>query len=132
MSSVRTKPAEPMAPASLTIVGAVAPPRSEARLVGATQEAWRARFQTWDGLMAAAQAGDSVAYARLLHELDRWLRRYYGRRLSAAAAEDAKQEAMLAIHTARQTFVSSRSFSAWALAIARYKLMDCFLSLIHI
>jgi RNA polymerase sigma-70 factor (ECF subfamily) len=74
--------------------------------------------------MAAAQGGESRAYAQLLRELDSWLRRYYARRLPHAAAADARQEALLAIHTKRSVYVPSRSFGAWVAAIARFKWID--------
>jgi DNA-directed RNA polymerase specialized sigma24 family protein len=87
-------------------------------------EKWRRRSETWGRLMAAAQDGDSRAYAQLIRELDAWLRRYYARRLPHPVSEDAKQEALLAIHAKRHTFHSARSFGAWVAAIARYKWVD--------
>jgi RNA polymerase sigma-70 factor (ECF subfamily) len=74
--------------------------------------------------MTAAQAGDSRSYEQLLRELDAWLRRYYARRLPHPAGDDARQEALLAIHAKRHTYAPSRSFGAWVLAIARYKWID--------
>ena len=74
--------------------------------------------------MVAAQKGDNKAYERLLREIDAWLRRYYARRLPHPAAEDARQDALLAIHAQRYTYAPSRSFGAWAMAIARYKWID--------
>jgi hypothetical protein len=55
----------------------------------APAETWRSRSETWGRLMAAAQGGGSQAYARLIHELDVWLSRYYARRLPHPAAEHA-------------------------------------------
>jgi RNA polymerase sigma factor (sigma-70 family) len=74
--------------------------------------------------MAEAQAGDSQAYEQLLRELDVWLRRYYARRLPHPAADDARQDALLAIHAKRYTYMPSRSFGAWVMAIAHYKWID--------
>jgi DNA-directed RNA polymerase specialized sigma24 family protein len=74
--------------------------------------------------MVAAQGGESRAYEQLLRELDAWLRRYYARRLPRPAAEDARQEALLAIHAQRHAYVPSRSFGPWVAAIARYKWID--------
>jgi RNA polymerase sigma-70 factor (ECF subfamily) len=74
--------------------------------------------------MVAAQSGESKAYEQLLREIDVWLRRYYARRLPHPASEDARQEALLAIHAKRQTYAPSRSFGAWVMAIARYKWID--------
>src|SRR5208282_175077 len=67
-------------------------------------ENWRRRSQKWGWLMVAAQRGEHQAYEQLLRELDLWLRRYYGRRLPQAAAEDARQEALLAIHAKRHAY----------------------------
>jgi RNA polymerase sigma factor (sigma-70 family) len=86
---------------------------------------WRKRSQKWGGLMAAAQRGESRAYEQLLRELDIWLRGYYARRrLPTMAAEDARQEALLAIHANRHTYAPSRPFGPWIAAIARYKWVD--------
>jgi len=82
------------------------------------------RSERWGGLMATAQAGDGRAYEQLLRELDAWLRRFYARRLPGPAAEDARQDALLAIHANRHTYAPSRAFGAWVAAIARYKWID--------
>jgi RNA polymerase sigma factor (sigma-70 family) len=87
-------------------------------------ENWEIRSGRWGRLMAAAQAGDSQAYEQLLRELDAWLRRFYARRLPSSAAEDARQDALLAVHANRHTYAPSRAFGAWVMAIARYKWID--------
>ena len=87
-------------------------------------EKWRRRSRKWGWLMVAAQRGENQAYEQLLRELDVWLRRYYGRRLPQAAAEDARQEALLAIHAKRHAYASSKPFGPWVAAIARYKWID--------
>jgi RNA polymerase sigma-70 factor (ECF subfamily) len=74
--------------------------------------------------MVAAQRGQRDAYEQLLRELDAWLRRYYARRLPRSAAEDAKQDALLAIHAGRNTYSPLRPFGPWVAAIARYKWID--------
>ena len=74
--------------------------------------------------MKAAQAGDNKAYEQLLREVDAWLSRYYARRLPRPAAEDARQDVLLAIHAKRHTYSPSRPFGAWVTAIARYKWVD--------
>jgi len=78
----------------------------------------------WGALMAAAQAGNGGAYRRLLAELDAWLARYYARRLPSAVADDAAQEALIAIHAKRHTYDPARPFKPWLVAIARYKWID--------
>jgi len=74
--------------------------------------------------MLAAQAGKRQAYEQLLRELDHWLRRYYARRLPPAAADDARQDALLAIHAKRYAYAPSKPFGPWVAAIARYKWID--------
>jgi RNA polymerase sigma factor (sigma-70 family) len=91
---------------------------------GSRFASWRRRSQKWGWLMIAAQRGESQAYAQLLRELDGWLRRYYARRLPQAAAEDARQDALLAIHVKRHAYASAKPFGPWVAAIARYKWID--------
>jgi RNA polymerase sigma factor (sigma-70 family) len=98
-------------------------PRSSVR-TPSPSENWDRRSERWGHLMAAAQAGDSQSYERLLRELDGWLGRYYARRLPPPVAEDASQDALLAVHSKRHTYAPSRPFGAWVAAIARYKWID--------
>ena len=83
--------------------------------------AQEAQYREW---MLASLAGDEVAYRILLGGLTRHLRGYYARRLNPAAAEDAVQETLIAIHTRRATYDSALPFTAWVYGIARYKLLD--------
>jgi RNA polymerase sigma-70 factor (ECF subfamily) len=78
----------------------------------------------WGTLMVAAQRGDNAAYDLLLRELDTWLHRYFRRRLSPAAADDAVQEVLLAVHSRRHSYEPRGPFGHWLTAIARYKWMD--------
>jgi RNA polymerase sigma factor (sigma-70 family) len=87
-------------------------------------EKWRRRAEKWGSLMVAAQEGKRQAYEQLLRELDHWLRHYYARRLPPAAADDARQDALLAIHTKRHAYMSSKPFGPWVATIARYKWID--------
>ena len=87
-------------------------------------ERWRRCSERWGCLMAAALDGERRAYDDLLRELDGWLRRYYARRLPPPAAEDARQDALLAIHARRHAYTPSRPFGPWVAAIARYKWID--------
>ena len=82
------------------------------------------RSEAWGTLMAAAQGGKREAYEQLVRELDQWLRGYYARRLSPTAADDARQEALLAVHLNRHTYSPSKPFGPWIAAIARYKWID--------
>lgn len=81
------------------------------------------------GLMTAGLNGDAAAYRVLLDRLSRHLRAYYKGKLvrigrSASEAEDLVQEALVAIHTRRQTYDRDQPFTPWVHAIARYKLID--------
>lgn len=76
-------------------------------------------------LMVRGQAGDAGAWRELLSALSRQLRGYFSRRLdSAADVEDLVQEALMAIHRRRMTYDPGQPFTAWAHAVARYKLID--------
>jgi RNA polymerase sigma factor (sigma-70 family) len=85
---------------------------------------WERRSERWGRLMAAAQNGERHVYDKLLRELDVWLRGYYRGRLSPPAADDARQDTLLAIHTNRFLYVQSGSFGAWVAGIARHKWID--------
>jgi RNA polymerase sigma-70 factor (ECF subfamily) len=75
--------------------------------------------------MLAGLAGEAEPYRRLLDELSSLLRAYYARRVPPGVdAEDLVQETLIAVHTRRATYDSSQPFTAWAYAIARYKLID--------
>ena len=77
-------------------------------------------------LMLASLDGDGPAYRDLLRELTKYLRAYYRRRLidGGADAEDLVQETLIAVHTRRASYDRSQPFTAWAYAMARYKLVD--------
>jgi RNA polymerase sigma factor (sigma-70 family) len=85
---------------------------------------WRRRSEDWRHLIAAAQRGERRAYDQLLRELDAGLLRYYARRLPRAAAEDARQDALLAIHAKLHSYMPSKPFGPWLATIARYKWVD--------
>ena len=77
------------------------------------------------GLMLAGLAGEAGPYRRLLDDLSGLLRAYYARRTpSGIDAEDLVQETLIAVHTRRATYDAGQPFTAWAYAIARYKLID--------
>jgi RNA polymerase sigma factor (sigma-70 family) len=99
------------------------PQRTQAQ-TASRHKNWRKRAEKWGGLMAATQSGERKAYEQLLRELDSWLRRYYARRLPPDAADDARQDALLAIHTKRHAYMPSKPFGPWVAAIARHKWID--------
>ena len=69
---------------------------------------------------------DAGAYQRFLKELSAHLRAFLRRRLAQRpdAVEDLVQETLLAVHNQRHTYRSDMPVTAWAHAIARYKLID--------
>ena len=75
--------------------------------------------------MLAGLAGEAGPYRQLLDELSRLLRAYYARRAPPGLdAEDLVQETLIAVHSRRATYDRNQPFTAWAYAIARYKLID--------
>jgi RNA polymerase sigma-70 factor (ECF subfamily) len=77
-------------------------------------------------LWLRAQSGDDVAYRQCLCLLADRLRGYFKRRLSGLPdeVEDLVQETLLALHLQRGTYDPALPVSAWAVAIARHKLVD--------
>jgi RNA polymerase sigma-70 factor, ECF subfamily len=77
-------------------------------------------------LWLKAQSGDDAAYGQCLRLLASRLRAYLKRRLSAMPdeVEDLVQETLLALHLQRGTYDPELPVSAWAVAIARHKLVD--------
>jgi RNA polymerase sigma-70 factor (ECF subfamily) len=77
-------------------------------------------------LWLRAQAGDEAAYRQALGLLAGRLRAYLRRRLARwpDEVEDLVQETLLALHLQRGTWVAALPVSAWAVAIARHKLVD--------
>ena len=77
-------------------------------------------------LWLRAQSGDDAAYRQALGLLASRLRAYLKRRLSGLPdeVEDLVQETLLALHLQRGTYDPTLPVSAWAVAIARHKLVD--------
>lgn len=75
-------------------------------------------------LMRAAQAGDKRAYAALLEEVARWLRRYFRGRIAPERIDDLVQDVLVSLHTKRATYDPARAFFSWLAAIARYRWLD--------
>lgn len=77
-------------------------------------------------LWLRAQDGDEAAYREALQRLAQRLRAWLRRRLQSTPdeIEDLLQETLLALHLQRGTWDPSVPVSAWALAIARHKLID--------
>jgi RNA polymerase sigma-70 factor (ECF subfamily) len=89
----------------------------------------QARDREWSAAMRAALAGDAAAYRKLLSDLSPYLRNLCRKAcvragLSASEAEDAMQEALLAIHLKRHTWDPNQPLTPWVAAIARNKIID--------
>lgn len=79
-------------------------------------------------LLLQGLAADAQAYERFLSMLSTHLRAFLRRRLAQwpDEVEDLVQETLLAVHNQRHTYRSDMPVTAWAHAIARYKLVDWF------
>lgn len=81
-------------------------------------------------IFLAALAGDGAAYRSFLDAISLRLRGYLRQMLARAGrtepseTEDVLQETLLALHLSRHTYDRSSPVTAWAHAIARYKLVD--------
>jgi RNA polymerase sigma-70 factor (ECF subfamily) len=77
-------------------------------------------------LMLRGQAGDTAAWRELLSVLSGRFRAYFARRMDARSpdVEDLVQETLMAVHRRHMTYDPSQPFTAWAHAVARYKLID--------
>lgn len=81
-------------------------------------------------LFMAALAGDEGCYRSFLEMISGRLRPYLRQMLARSGrhedseAEDVLQETLLALHLSRHTYDTSSPVTAWAHAIARYKLVD--------
>lgn len=84
----------------------------------------RADEATLARLMALSQQGDKQAYAALLESCQRWLQRYYARRIPPSQLDDLVQETLIAVHTKRASWDPARPFLPWLAAIARYRWVD--------
>lgn len=87
------------------------------------------REAEWAAAMRQGIAGDAAAYRSLLTALGGWLRIRMRSRLARlgcpdADAEEAVQEALLAIHLKRHTWRPGEPITPWVAAIARNKLVD--------
>ena len=93
------------------------------------QQHVRDRDRIWAAWMRAANAGDDIAYRRLLEALAPLLRQVVRRGFTRSAfgncdVEDVVQETLLAIHLKRQTWNEDEGIIPWVTAIARHKLID--------
>ncbi|MGE0224132.1 MAG: sigma-70 family RNA polymerase sigma factor [Acetobacteraceae bacterium] len=79
----------------------------------------------WAGWMRAAQDGDRDAYDRLLRAIVPFLRRRAGRVFrDAADIDDAVQDILIAVHTARASYDPARPIIPWLVGIAQHRIAD--------
>ena len=83
-----------------------------------------ANEETFRHLMIKAQSGDKLCYSSLLTECEKWLRRYYARKINPAAIDDLVQETLISLHRKRASYDPSRAFLPWLAAIGRYRWID--------
>ena len=60
--------------------------------------------------MIKAQGGDKRCYASLLVECEKWLRRYYGRKINPSAIDDLVQETLISLHRKRASYDPTKAF----------------------
>ncbi len=89
----------------------------------------RARDDEWASLMRAAMGGDSQSYHRFLVTVTPYLRGLAKRRclkagVTTTEVEDIVQEVLLAVHTKRGTWDTTRPIGPWLSAIVRNKMID--------
>lgn len=107
--------------------GPAATARSRKTLLTLSIDAFETRIRP---LFLAALAGDAAAYRAFLDGISPRLRGYLRQMLAKAGraepseAEDVLQETLLALHLSRHTYDLASPVTAWAHAIARYKLVD--------
>ena len=74
--------------------------------------------------MIKAQGGDKLCYSSLLIECEKWLRRYYGRKINPSAIDDLVQETLISLHRKRASYDPTKAFLPWLAAIGRYRWID--------
>lgn len=83
-----------------------------------------ANEETLRHLMIKAQGGDKLCYSTLLNECEKWLRRYYARKINPAAIDDLVQETLISLHRKRISYDPTKAFLPWLAAIGRYRWID--------
>lgn len=83
-----------------------------------------ANEETMRHLMIKAQDGDKQCYSSLLIECEKWLRRYYARKINPSAIDDLVQETLISLHRKRASYDPTKAFLPWLAAIGRYRWID--------
>lgn len=86
----------------------------------------REREDQLKSLLLRGLAGEGAAYEAFLRELGAILRAFLRGRLARVPdeVEDLVQETLIAVHNQRHTYDAGQPVTAWAHAIARYKMID--------
>lgn len=86
----------------------------------------REREDQLKALLLRGLAGEAAAYEAFLRELGAILRAFLRGRLARVPdeVEDLVQETLIAVHNQRHTYDAGQPVTAWAHAIARYKMID--------
>ena len=86
----------------------------------------REREDQLKSLLLRGLAGEAAAYEAFLRELGAILRAFLRGRLARVPdeVEDLVQETLIAVHIQRHTYDAGQPVTAWAHAIARYKMID--------
>lgn len=81
--------------------------------------------ENWPALMERAQAGDRLAYTRLLHALVPVIRSQVRKQLNdEPLVEDVIQDVLLSVHRVRHTYDPAFPFLPWLLAIISARSVD--------
>ncbi|WP_345830606.1 sigma-70 family RNA polymerase sigma factor (plasmid) [Pantoea sp. BRR-3P] len=81
--------------------------------------------ESWPALMERAQAGDQLAYTRLLKALVPVIRSQVRKHFSdEALVEDVIQDVLLAVHRVRHTYDPTYPFLPWLMAIISARAID--------
>ena len=79
----------------------------------------------WSQLISRAQAGDRLAYRRLLEDITPYLRSLEARHpMLAGEVDDVVQDVRLTVHAIRHAYGPGRPFGPWLVAIARRRIVD--------
>ena len=80
---------------------------------------------SWNVWAAAAQAGDKVAYARLLRDIIPYIRAVVMPGLANVDwADDIVQEVLISVHKSLKTYDPALPFKPWLTAVAKFRRTD--------
>ncbi len=81
--------------------------------------------ELWTQLATKAQAGDKLAYNRLLTDLSRYIPNVLVSGLANPDwAEDITQEVLISVHKSLKTYSADKPFKPWLMAIVNFRRTD--------